>query len=38
MELIIIDVQQKPQVLYRGVTLDYNVINRIKFYGVDIVP
>ena len=31
-------VQQKPQVLYRGVTLDYNVINRIKFYGVDIVP
>ena len=32
------DVQQKPQVLYRGVTLDYNVINRIKFYGVDIVP
>lgn len=29
---------QKPQVLYRGVTLDYNTINRIKFYGVDIVP
>lgn len=32
------DSQQKPKELYRGVTLDYNILNRIKFYGVDIVP
>ncbi len=32
------DSRQKPKELYRGVTLDYNTLNRIRFYGVDLVP
>ena len=29
---------QKPKVLYRGVTLNYDLIKSIRFYDVDIVP
>ena len=29
---------QKPKELYRGVTLSYDLIKSIRFYGVDIVP
>lgn len=30
--------QQKPKELYRGITLNYNLLKTIRFYGVDIVP